>query len=90
MRTTIKDVRIAFKRYCDVFGFEITDWNKPKIGTYYLNTDYRYKIVKIESEGLSISCPFGDRVYKADEFVNALWFAIYSIAEFKRQNKKGE
>ena len=88
MRTTVKDINIAFKRFCDVYNFEVTDWKNPKIGTYHLNTDYNYRIQKLESEGLSISCPFGNGGHKASEFINMLWFAINAKSELRNRNKR--
>ena len=78
MRTTKKEVKAVFERFCDVNGYGVAE-NYNDVGKYELNyaSCYGgYVIQKISNEAGGVSQPFGYKRRTAGEFVDCLRFAM--------------
>ena len=87
MRVKESEVRAVFDRFCTVHGFKkAATWND--VGGLQLDHASVYggwTIQKIESDGGSVSCPFGYERMGSSEFVAAMRFSISAESEKKRQ-----
>lgn len=87
MRVKESEVRAVFERFCKVYGFKIAEsWND--VGGLRLDHASVYggwTIQKIESDGGSVSCPFGYERKSSSDFVDMMRFSISAESEKKQQ-----
>ena len=78
-RTTKKEVKLVFKRFCEMMGKEEIDWTegKPQPGSWELDhsTVYGGYVITEELPGGGIEYPFGSGRLTPYNFVEAMRMA---------------